>query len=83
MLMARRELLADHAIGNVRAGHHHHGFEAREGIARGVGVDGGHGAIVAGVHGLQHVERFGAARFADDDAVGPHTEGVDEQIALR
>ena len=34
----------------------------REKASRGgVGVDGGHGAVVAGVHGLQHVQRFGAA----------------------
>ena len=39
-------------------------------------------AVVAGVHGLEHVERFLAADLADDDAVGPHTEGVDDELAL-
>ena len=34
-------------------------------------------AVVAGVHRLQHVERFLAADLADDDAIGPHTQGVD------
>ena len=34
------------------------------------------------VHGLQHVERFLAADLADDDAVGPHTQAVDQQFAL-
>ena len=46
------------------------------GVARRVGVQRGHRAVVAGVHGLQHVERFGAAALADDDPVGPHTQGV-------
>ena len=43
----------------------------------------GHGAAVAGVHGLEHVERFGAPRLADDDAVRPHAKRVDHQLALR
>ena len=38
--------------------------------------------VVAGIHRLQHVERFFAADLADDDAVGPHTEGVDDELAL-
>ena len=37
---------------------------------------------MAGVHRLQHVERFLAADLADDDAVGAHTQGVDQQLAL-
>ena len=77
------QLLADDLIGYVLRGHHDHGFEARESVARGIGVNRGHGAIVAGVHGLKHVERFGAARLAHDDAVGAHAEGVDHQVALR
>ena len=31
---------------------------------------------MAGVHGLQHVERLAAAALADDDAVGPHAQAV-------
>ena len=37
---------------------------------------------MTGVHGLQHVERFLAADLADDDAVGTHTQAVDQQFAL-
>ena len=37
---------------------------------------------MAGVHRLQHVERFFAAHLADDDAVGAHTEGVDDELPL-
>jgi hypothetical protein len=47
-----------------------------------VGVDGGDGAVVAGVHGLQHVQRLFAAHLAQDDAVGPHAQRVDHQLAL-
>ena len=54
-----------------------------ERVARRVGVDGRQRAVVTGVHGLQHVERFGAAHLADDDAVGPHAQAVAHQVALR
>ncbi|KTT92345.1 hypothetical protein NS44R_14630, partial [Mammaliicoccus sciuri] len=40
-----------------------------------------HRAVVAGVHRLQQVERFGAADFADDDALGAHTQAVADQLA--
>ena len=40
-----------------------------------------HRAVMAGVHRLQHVERFFAAALADDDAVGAHTQRVLQQIA--
>ena len=60
----------------------HHGFQARKGVARSVGVDRAHGALHAGVHGLQHVQRFGAAALADDDAVGPHAQRGAQQLAL-
>ena len=49
---------------------------------RRVGVDGGHGSFVAGIHRLQHVEGFFAADLADDDAVGPHAQAVDQQLPL-
>jgi hypothetical protein len=35
-----------------------------------------------GVHRLEHVEGFGAADFADDDAVRAHAERVAQQVAL-
>ena len=37
---------------------------------------------MAGVHRLEHVERFFAAALSDDDAVGTHTQSVDQQLAL-
>ena len=36
---------------------------------------------MAGVHRLEHVERFFAADLAHDDAIGPHAESVDHQLA--
>ena len=77
------KLSANHFVGNMLAGHHHHGLEPREGVPRRVGVDGGHRAVVTRVHGVQHVQRLGPTRFAHDDAVRAHTEGVDHQVALR
>ena len=44
-------------------------------------MDGGERAVVAGVHGLQKVERFGSAHFAHDDALRTHTQTVSDQIA--
>src|SRR2546427_9433590 len=39
------------------------------------------GAVVTGVHGLQHVECLRSTRFADDNAIRPHTKSVDHQIS--
>jgi hypothetical protein len=35
---------------------------------------------VAGVHGGQQVERFGASDLADEQPVGPHAQGVAHEI---
>ena len=67
----------------VEARHADHHFQTGQGVARVVGVDRRQRAFVARVHGLQHVERFAAADFAEDDAVGPHAKGVAHQVALR
>ena len=77
----RCDLLPDGTRGQVEAGHQHHGLEPGDGVTRGVGVQGRHRAVVARVHRLQHVERFAAADLADDDPVGPHAQGVAEQVA--
>ncbi len=45
-------------------------------------MDGRQRPVVTGVHRLQHVERFFASDLADHDAVGAHTQGVDEQLPL-
>jgi hypothetical protein len=37
---------------------------------------------VASVHGLQHIDDFLAAGFADDDPVWAHTQRVPEAVAL-
>ena len=76
------DLGADGSRGQGDRPHHRHGLDARDGIARIVGVDRGDGAVVAGVHGLQHVQRLFAAHLAQDDAVGTHAQGVDHQLAL-
>ena len=55
----------------------------RENASRGrVGVHRAHRPLDAGVHRLQHVQRFGAAALADDDAVRPHAQRGAQQHAL-
>jgi hypothetical protein len=70
-------------IGISIPGHRDHVLETADRVAGGVGVDRGHGPVVAGVHGLEHVDDFLAARLADDDAVGTHPERVAQAVSLR
>ena len=76
---------ADHLADGPRrqreAAHRDHRFAARQRFARIVGVQRSHRSVVAGVHGLQQVERLGSADFADDDAFGAHTQAVADQFA--
>ena len=44
-------------------------------------MDRGQRAVVAGVHGLEHVQRLSAPDLAYDDAVGAHAQGVPHQVA--
>jgi hypothetical protein len=44
-------------------------------------VDRGDRAVVARVHGLEHVEGLAATNLTDDDAVGSHTQSVSHQVA--
>ena len=71
----RGHLLADGPHRQVEAGHEDHRLEAGQRVARAVGVDRGDRAVVAGVHGLEHVEGLAGTALADDDAVGPHAQG--------
>ena len=62
--------------------HRHHRLESCQSVPGGIGVNGGERAVVAGVHGLQHVDGFAAAHLPHHDAVGAHSEAVDHQLAL-
>jgi len=44
--------------------HRHHRFEPGDGVARCVGVNGGHRAFVSGIHGLEHIKGFFATHLA-------------------
>ena len=55
--------------------------QRRQRFARDVGVQRAHRAVMAGIHGLQQVERLGSAHLADDDALGPHAQAVLDEIA--
>ena len=76
-----RDLLADRTERQVDAGREDERLQAGERVAGGVGVDRRQRALVAGVHGLEHVERLRAADLADDDPVGPHAQGVPDELA--
>ena len=53
------------------------GLQPRQRVAGGVGVERGERAVVAGVHRLEHVQRFARSHFADDDPVRTHTQRID------
>src|SRR2546430_16870559 len=55
-------------------------LETGEDVSRGVRVTGREGAVVAGVHGLEHREGLAATRLTDDDALGSHTEGIPDEV---
>ena len=76
----RSDLLADRADTHVGIRHADHDFKASQRVAGGVGVDGGERSVVTGIHGLQHVQGLLGADLADDDTVGTHTEGVDDEL---
>ena len=61
-------------VGKIGPGESDHQFQTVQRVTRIVGVDGAHGSIVTGVHRLEHFHDFAATGFADDDAVGTHTE---------
>ena len=79
----RSDLLANRLVGQLNTGHQHHGLESGDGITGAVGVDGRQRTLVAGVHGLEHVERLTATRLPDDYAVGPHTQRVTHEVTNR
>ena len=73
---SRRNLGSGRLLRHFDPGHGDHVFQTRHTIARRVGVDRGHRAVVAGVHGLKHVDDFFTTGFPNDDAVGTHTKRV-------
>ena len=67
-------------VGEQGAGDGDHGFlnqllHAAERAERASRVDRADAARMAGAPGLEQVERFGAAHFADRDAVGAQPQG--------
>ena len=77
----RRDLGA-HGLGRqVDARQADHVLQPGQGLAGPVGVDRAERAVVARVHGLQHVDGLAAAHLAQDDPVGAHAQGVLHQVA--
>jgi len=64
---------------DLDAGHLNQQLQPHQGFASAVGMYGCEAAVMAGVHGLQHVEGFAPAAFAHNDPVGPHAQRVADQ----
>jgi len=60
-LDGRSGLLADDWLCQSHVRHQDHRFDPMEAVSRRVGVHRRHGAVVAGIHGLEHIERLRAA----------------------
>jgi hypothetical protein len=45
-------------------------------------MDGGQGAVMAGVHGLEHIQSLGLPHLPQDDSLRPHPQGIANQIPL-
>src|ERR1035437_4141426 len=78
----RSDLGADSLLGQRDRSHHRHRFDAGDGIAGIVSVNGGDGSVVACIHGLQHVERLFPSNLAEDDSIGAHAKRIDDEFAL-
>ena len=79
---AARDIVAYNWDGEIEACHRDHHFHTGQGVAGIIRVNGRERAFVAGIHGLEHVQRLGATDFTDDDSIGSHPEAVANQFAL-
>src|SRR2546426_3494056 len=75
------DLAANGPRRQLRAGEQDQGFESVERIARVVGMQSAHRAVVTGVHRLEHVESFGTAALAYHDSVWSHAKAVAHEVA--
>ena len=76
----RSDLFPDRIGRKLKSRHHHHILHTGKGITGIVGMAGRQRSVMARVHGLQHIQRFGSAAFPHDDPVGTHTQSIDHQI---
>ncbi len=81
-MQCRGDLRPHRACRQIEVRHADHLLQPAQGIARRVGVHRRHRPFVAGIHRLQHVERFAAAHLADDDPIRAHAQRVLHQLAL-
>src|SRR5690242_14776183 len=78
----RGDMTPNRDIRNVEAAHRDHRLEAAQSVPRSVRVNRRERTVVARIHGLEHVQRFFATNLTDDDAVGTHTQRVDNELPL-
>ena len=56
------------------------GLDPRRHLGGPVGVQRAHPALVAGVQGREQLADLRAAHLADDEAVGPHPQGLADEL---
>lgn len=44
-------------------------------------MNGGERSVVSGVHGLEHIESFPSAAFADDDTIRSHSKRISDKVS--
>ena len=76
----RAQLLAHRLQRQADLGQEHHRLETTQRVVGPVGMAGGQRSLVPGVHGLQQSKRLASAGLADEEAVGPHAQGVAHQL---
>ncbi len=74
------DCFCDEVVRHLRRGLANQLFEPGESAQGRVGMQGGDAARMAGIPGLQHVERLGAAHFTDNDPVWPEAQGRADKV---
>src|SRR2546425_897117 len=69
------DVLPDHPVRQINAGHEDTGGEAGDGLGSGVCVNGAQASGMAGIERLEQVKSLPASHFTHDDSVGPESQG--------
>src|SRR5579859_4118686 len=80
-LYGTADLLTNDANGQIHAGHQCQRFQAGNRIARGIRVYRRQRPIVAGVHGLEHIQRLATTTLSDHDTIRAHPQAALNKIA--
>ena len=79
---SRRDVTANDRNRDFHPPHRHHDFQSCNGITSIIRVDRRQRTFVSSVHGLQHVNRFRPADFADDQPIRSHSQCISDQVSV-